>query len=62
MPRFDGTGPVGGGPMTGRGLGFCATRRPFRDFPVWNRWPVRRGMGFAWTRMGLGRRRRGGRW
>ncbi|MBU4331608.1 DUF5320 domain-containing protein [Patescibacteria group bacterium] len=24
MPRGDGTGPRGMGPMTGRGLGFCA--------------------------------------
>lgn len=24
MPAGDGTGPVGQGPMTGRGLGFCA--------------------------------------
>lgn len=23
MPRFDGTGPLGQGPMTGRGQGFC---------------------------------------
>ena len=23
MPRFDGTGPRGTGPMTGRGLGYC---------------------------------------
>jgi len=23
MPGFDGTGPLGQGPMTGRGLGFC---------------------------------------
>jgi hypothetical protein len=23
MPRRDGTGPMGFGPMTGRGLGFC---------------------------------------
>lgn len=23
MPRFDGTGPLGQGPMTGRGLGPC---------------------------------------
>lgn len=23
MPRFDGTGPQGKGPMTGRGLGKC---------------------------------------
>ena len=24
MPRYDGTGPQGGGPMTGRGEGYCA--------------------------------------
>ena len=24
MPRFDGTGPIGMGPLTGRGMGFCA--------------------------------------
>ena len=24
MPRGDGTGPLGLGPMTGRGLGYCA--------------------------------------
>jgi len=24
MPRGDGTGPAGMGPMTGRGMGFCA--------------------------------------
>lgn len=23
MPRRDGTGPIGAGPMTGRGLGWC---------------------------------------
>jgi len=23
MPGFDGTGPLGQGPMTGRGQGFC---------------------------------------
>jgi len=26
MPRFDGTGPRGRGPMTGRGNGYCAVR------------------------------------
>ncbi len=26
MPRFDGTGPQGKGPMTGRGLGHCNTK------------------------------------
>ena len=24
MPRGDGTGPMGGGPMSGRGMGTCA--------------------------------------
>ena len=23
MPRFNGRGPLGSGPMTGRGMGFC---------------------------------------
>jgi len=27
MPRRDGTGPMGYGPLTGRGMGFC-TRQP----------------------------------
>jgi len=30
MPRFDGTGPRGEGPMTGRGEGYCAVRLPDR--------------------------------
>jgi hypothetical protein len=28
MPRFDGTGPQGLGPMTGRGEGYCALVLP----------------------------------
>lgn len=33
MPRGDGTGPMGMGPMTGRGAGFCnGTRKMFRVF------------------------------
>jgi hypothetical protein len=28
MPRFDGTGPRGMGPMTGRGMGYCAVPLP----------------------------------
>ena len=28
MPGFDGTGPLGLGPMTGRGMGFCVVRLP----------------------------------
>ena len=26
MPGFDGTGPLGQGPMTGRGMGYCVLR------------------------------------
>lgn len=35
MPRGDGTGPAGMGPMTGRGAGFCAGFRVpgFLDSP-----------------------------
>jgi len=29
MPRFDGTGPMGQGSMTGRGLGSCGGGRRF---------------------------------
>ncbi len=29
MPRFDGTGPLGSGPLTGRGLGECRYKRRF---------------------------------
>jgi hypothetical protein len=28
MPGFDGTGPIGKGPMTGRGMGYCAVPLP----------------------------------
>jgi len=28
MPAFDGTGPRGQGPMSGRGEGYCAIRLP----------------------------------
>lgn len=28
MPAFDGTGPRGQGPLTGRGEGYCAIRLP----------------------------------
>lgn len=28
MPRFDGTGPTGKGPFTGRGEGYCAVSSP----------------------------------
>jgi hypothetical protein len=28
MPRYDGTGPRGQGPLSGRGEGYCAIRLP----------------------------------
>ena len=28
MPRYDGTGPLGKGPFTGRGMGFCIMKLP----------------------------------
>lgn len=64
MPRGDGTGPWGQGPMTGRGLGYCSgyersgfmTPRPGMG--------LGRGMGAGWTPgrgmgmgMGMGRGR-----
>ena len=32
MPGFDGTGPRGQGPLTGRGFGYCAPGRGPRGF------------------------------
>ena len=58
MPRGDGTGPAGLGPMTGRGLGYCAGfDRPGYMTPGfgWGRgWGWRFGRGFGWRR-GWGR-------
>jgi len=34
MPRFDGTGPKGGGPLTGRGEGYCVLELPEHGRPV----------------------------
>ncbi|MBW1669399.1 MAG: DUF5320 domain-containing protein [Deltaproteobacteria bacterium] len=53
MPGFDGTGPMGAGPMTGGGRGFCN--------PYWAGY----GRGFGWGRgfgrgFGYGRSFRGG--
>ena len=72
MPVFDGTGPQGQGPITGRGEGYCAIRLPEpgsgqvpygyagrAGLPV--RLGLRRGSGLD-LRRGRGRRRgRGGR-
>lgn len=55
MPRGDGTGPMGNGPMTGRGAGYCAgTEAPGYVNPVPGRCF---GMGFGGGR-GAGRRNR----
>jgi len=70
MPRFDGTGPRGRGPFTGRGQGFCAIRVPgtVTDLAsgssrsragVILRRAGRLGMGIG-LGLGLGRRRRRG--
>ncbi|MBS3817470.1 MAG: DUF5320 domain-containing protein [Candidatus Thermoplasmatota archaeon] len=59
MPRGDGTGPEGLGPMTGRGLGYCAGY----DSPGFTKGVGRglaRGRGRGIGR-GLGRGFRGGR-
>ena len=70
MPAFDGTGPKGQGPLSGRGEGYCAIRLPnLRSRRVPSGYagralvPVRLGLR---QRLGLGRalgqgRRRGGR-
>jgi hypothetical protein len=69
MPAFDGTGPRGQGPLTGRGEGYCAIRLPNpgsgripygyagrAGLPV--RLGLRRGPGLG-LRQGRGRRRGG---
>ncbi|AKI97730.1 DUF5320 domain-containing protein [Kosmotoga pacifica] len=61
MPGFDRTGPFGEGPMTGRGLGYCA--RPGTGAYTYGRrwfWPGRaffglRGPGLAWRHGWFGR-------
>ncbi|MCF7927649.1 MAG: DUF5320 domain-containing protein [Spirochaetales bacterium] len=54
MPRGDRTGPVGYGPMSGRGLGFCAGY----DAPGFMNWSaprMGRGWGRGWGGAGFGR-------
>ena len=57
MPRGDGTGPRGLGPMTGRAAGYCAGY-PIAGFM--NAYVGRPGLGFGYGR-GLGRGRGYGR-
>ncbi|MCD6320336.1 MAG: DUF5320 domain-containing protein [Candidatus Desulfofervidaceae bacterium] len=46
MPAGDGTGPLGLGPMTGRGMGYCAGFGVPGYANPWPRW----GLGFGWGR------------
>ncbi|HHW31778.1 MAG TPA: DUF5320 domain-containing protein [Clostridiaceae bacterium] len=52
MPGSNGTGPIGAGPMTGRGFGFCAGANAAR-------YGTGRGLGLG---LGLACRRGFGRW
>lgn len=53
MPRRDGTGPMGAGPMIGRGLRFCTEANPFRyEYRQGRRRNLGRGYRF---RSGFGR-------
>ena len=61
MPRGDGTGPAGMGPMTGRAAGFCAGynvpgfMNPGGGRGYWGRGRgMGRGRGFGWARTGFG--------
>jgi len=65
MPRGDGTGPMGMGPRSGRGAGFCAGYNvPGYANPVPGRggWGAGRGLGYGrGLGLGLGLGFRGGR-
>jgi len=68
MPRFDGTGPNGQGPLTGRGMGRCRVRkvdsvpaRGQRGNPLGGRLPAR-GLGRGLGPCGRGLRQQGRRW
>ncbi|MBM4237257.1 MAG: hypothetical protein FJ151_02090 [Euryarchaeota archaeon] len=55
MPGGDGTGPWGLGPMTGRGIGFCAGF-PMPGYARWRSPGLGRGIVYGWRRgPGLGR-------
>ena len=57
MPAGDGTGPMGMGPMTGRGAGYCGGY----DAPGWANAVPGRGWGLGWGR-GSARGGWGGGW
>jgi len=59
MPSFDGTGPSGQGPMTGRGHGFCVLTRSKENPGQVKGIAGLQGMSFAgrvnsWFRRGFG--------
>jgi hypothetical protein len=59
MPAGDGTGPMGMGPMTGRGAGYCGGY----DAPGWANAVPGRGFGLGWgSRGGWGRGLRHRNW
>ena len=69
MPRFDGTGPNGQGPMTGRGMGQCNNAHPADNENTINEanhpttQPLNQGFGRGYGRQagfGRGMGRRGG--
>ncbi len=61
MPGFDGTGPLGYGPMTGGGRGYCVTYLGPYDSRAWVGWGIGRrraffgGGGRGWFGRGGGR-------
>lgn len=59
MPRFDGTGPMGMGPRTGGGFGYCSPGAGPEYGPGY--YPRGAGRGFAPWGGGRGRVRGGGR-
>lgn len=74
MPRFDGTGPQGEGPFTGRGEGYCADQEPGlgrspEGYAGSQGWPMGRGlsvrrprfMASSWAALGRRVRRAGRR-
>lgn len=58
MPRYDGTGPQGQGPMTGRGMGFCGVRVP--GIQGLTRWAPMGALAWNGVRRFMGWGRRGG--
>jgi hypothetical protein len=51
MPRFDGTGPRGEGPMSGRGQGYCVLEPPDRGYVGLASTPVRLPPLASWLRL-----------